>query len=117
MAEFVEVMKQKKRMCEKYKGGGICTSIDYNICPLKGHELCNKPITCINIDKIQEGEGIIMRWAADNPEPVYPTWGEWLLQTCQVGITTNGKNDWDGLLLSHIPADIAQKLGIEPKEV
>ena len=119
MAEFLEVMKQKKRMCKKYTGGGICQSTDYNICPLKGHELCGKPITLMNIDKIQEGEEIIMRWAAENPV-VYPTWYEWL--TSIGAVTRKVKPDVaanliETGLLDPIPTDIAQKLGIEPKGV
>lgn len=123
MGEFLEVMKQKKRMCEKYKDGGICQSIDYNICPLKGHELCSKPITLINVDKIQEGEEIIMRWAAEHPEPVYPTWGEFLVSVKAIYEKWDDHiNDYDNAeyavkaLRKPIPVDIAQKLGIEPKE-
>ena len=113
MAEFQEVMKQKKRMCTKYTGGGICQSKDYNICPLKGHDLCSKTLTLINIDKIQEGEEIIMRWAAENPEPIYPSWYRWLIMMGAIGSVEDLFSD----LQREIPADIAQKLGIEPVPV
>ena len=115
MAEFLEVMKQKKRMCEKYTGRGICQSIDYDICPLKGHDLCSKPITLINIDKIQEGEEISMRVAAKHLEPVYPRWCDWLAEQ---GVLADMRY-WYAMntekMEQPIPADIAQKLGIEPK--
>ena len=68
------------------------------------------------MDVNEKAAAIIEKWAVENPEPVYPMSGEWFLRTCQVRITADGKNDWDGLLWSHIPADIAQKLGLESKE-
>lgn len=131
MAEFLEVMKQKKRMCKKYTGGGICQSIDYKMCPLKGKDLCSQPIISINVDKIQEGEEIIMRWAAENPEIVYPSWEEWLVangimepdNVCLNGgyrFYYNGKpvyNIPSPKMFDPIPADIAQKLSIAPKGV
>ena len=112
MAEYVEVMKQKKRMCKRYTGGGICQSIGYKICPLKGHDLCCKPLTNMDIDKIQEGEAIIMKWAAENPELVYPSWIDWLRQ---IDVVPPEQKCFHAWLLEPIPADIAQKLGIEPK--
>jgi hypothetical protein len=66
-----------------------------------------------------------MSWAAEHPEPVYPTWCEWLVDKGVVnvarmpvdysgGIVTEIKPS--GKMYEHIPADIAEKLGIEPKE-
>lgn len=54
-----------------------------------------------------------MRWDADHPEPVYPTWVEWFREMGVVSPKQEYFHDW---LLKPIPADIAQKLGIEPKE-
>jgi hypothetical protein len=68
-------------------------------------------------------EAAVMRWAAEHPEPVYPTWGEWLV--AQDIITEYGRIECGGSGVcgvftdkggQPIPADIAQKLGIEPKE-
>jgi hypothetical protein len=55
----------------------------------------------------------IMAWAAEHPEPVYPTWGEWLNTYGVVSdnFFSNAK------MLDPIPADIAEKLGVKPKEV
>lgn len=128
MAEFLEVMKQRKRMCTKYEGGGICQSIDYNMCPLKGHDLCCRPLTNIDINKIQEGEVIIMKWAAEHPEPVYPSWIDWLMSEGVIPTNYMVANSTDSGVragtfyvtskaFEPIPVDIAQKLGLQPKGV
>lgn len=58
-----------------------------------------------------------MAWAAEHPEPVYPTWYEWLKDN---GLTFHdAESSWIGFTerIHHpIPADIAQKLGLEQKE-
>lgn len=66
-----------------------------------------------------ELEEALLSWAAEHPEPVYPTWGEYL---ASIGVMKPAQPDkayevWFTQLYStNIPADIAQKLGIEPKE-
>lgn len=61
MAEFVEVMQQKKRMCEALKPDcsscGLCS--DNN----NYHIGCNKFI----LDYYEQSEEIIMKWAKENP--------------------------------------------------
>jgi hypothetical protein len=78
-------------------------------------------------------EDTINEWAAEHPEPVYPTWSEWLYS---VGVfedkpipmpmlSSNGDTE-DCNIVCHniatskadepIPSDIAQKLGLQPKE-
>jgi hypothetical protein len=112
MAEYVEVCRQHDRMCARFEK---CYD-----CPLhKKVVWCIKKIGergYIRRENAEKAEKVIMEWAAENPEPTYPTWAEWFLRTCQVGLTGDGRNDWNGLLFSHIPAEIAQKLGVEPKE-
>ncbi len=117
MAEFVEVLRQAKRMCK-----ANCEE-----CPLS-HTVGNIcPIAVTGNDEIAEIERIVMDWAASHPEPRYPTWEEWHktnfpdadhnicpsyfmsnkpLGTCAVSCKecTN----------TPIPADIAEKLGIKP---
>ena len=106
MAEFQEVMRHINRMCREER-------CEENGCPI--FEYCGNignlgdPVSSSRIEEA------VMKWAAEHPEPVYPTWGEWFLRTCQVPVTSDGKNNWDAVHMSHIPADIAQKLGIEPK--
>ena len=63
-----------------------------------------------------------MTWAAEHPEPVYPTWGDWLAEqgvlVCDVSYPN--KRYWYAInkqkIEQPIPTDIAEKLGIEPKE-
>lgn len=101
MSEFSEVMKQKNRMCKSI----LCCSCDI-------YDMCEREITkCYQFihNNPKKAEEIIMRWAAKNPEPVYPTWSEWLAS--EYGY------DLREILYNPISADIAQKLDIKPKEV
>lgn len=59
-------------------------------------------------------EHAVMSWAAENPEPVYPTWREWLVEA---GVIKEEHSDYDvGLLIrtKRISNDIVQKLGVKP---
>lgn len=112
MAEFSEVIKQKKRMCNST----LCCKCDiYHAC---GEDLSHCEPFIIN--NPQRAEEIIMRWAAEHPEPVYPTWMAWLINVGAIPKSIR----WDEPLVEavydaiqkHIPADLAQELGIKPKE-
>lgn len=121
MSEFNEVMKQIKR---------ICKANDYRCtdCPMSTQSFCQMP--AFDMEGFESIENIVMTWAAEHQEPVYPTWGEWLIN---VGAARKIPTDIpfelsDGRIIdspwetvvdvnTSIPADIAQKLGIEPKEV
>lgn len=64
MAEFVEVMKHKKRMCDTlYCKGHKCTKCQMDF------ENNGKFLDCRTfvIDYPQEAEEIIMKWAKENP--------------------------------------------------
>ena len=90
MAEFSEVMKQFDRLCVSSSCPG---------CPLEGN--CDMAYAR---DYPQVFEERVMEWAkAHPPGPVYPTWGDWLDHSNQ-------------LLHNRIPAGIAKKLGIKPRE-
>lgn len=105
MAEFSEVIKQKKRMCNST----LCCKCDiYHAC---GEDLSHCEPFIIN--NPQRAEEIIMRWAAEHPEPVYPTWYRWLIMMGAIGSVEDLFSD----LQREIPADIAQQLGIKPEEV
>lgn len=113
MAEFAWVMKQWQRMCDSMQGGiAKCDS-----CPLF-KALCQyKPNEKVNF---AEAEKIITDWAAAHPEPVYPTWWEWLAANGVVPekvvpevaalIAETG-------LVEHVSEDKAKRLGIMPKVV
>lgn len=110
MAEFAWVMKQWRRMCDSMQGGiAKCDG-----CPLC-KVLCQyKPNEKVNF---AEAEKIIADWAAEHPEPRYPTFGEWL---CDIGELTgcgDAKEAMRRLFSDAIPAELAEKLEIEPKEV
>ena len=110
MAEFQEVMRQRARMCKSL--GAVCY-----YCELEGVGCDGSVLE--NLDRV---ERTIMDWAADHPEPRYPTWKEW-----QEATFPEARNQ---LCINHfaqaeckvctecrskpIPADIAQKLGIQP---
>jgi hypothetical protein len=117
MSDFVQTMKDWRRMCmamEKLRPDDSCCG-----CPLEGYG-------CPAIYEEDSGhvdyadvERNVTAWAAEHPEPVYPTWYAWLanmgvvpaeLPPDQAVMVT------DIGLLKKIPADIAEKLGIEPKE-
>lgn len=116
MAEFSEVMRQYRRMLETLKkGNGI---------PAYANDSCayNYP---------EDFEKEVMAWAAEHPQPVYPTWAEWLedrrlatrktIYTTEYGPNTIHNRCEEATVLvgeayKPIPADIAQKLGIEPKD-
>lgn len=107
MAEFREVMKQWKRFCKSHIHCGECEFDGKGICG-EAH-LSDVPYADIELR--------IMRWAAEHPQPVYPTWGEWLMSIGIInGVHHHGAIDALGNLKQPIPVDIAEKLGIEPKE-
>lgn len=70
MAQFIEVMRQAKRMCSVH--GGICS---YRCCPLANGETCRLNVE-LDGEDYNELERIIMDWAAKHPEPVYPSCDE-----------------------------------------
>ena len=112
MAEFQEVMRQRKRMCDSNKRCSECALDRIGI-------RCNY----YPVDKLEQIERIIMEWAAEHPEPRYPTWNEWYQEClpdapfkCRRAFMniSCGIRYCDECLSEPIPADIAKKLGIQP---
>lgn len=112
MAEFKDVMRNWKRLCKAFT-----TEIDEMCCD-------NCPIMALDYDKHgcdaifsdwannakwEEVEQTVTEWAKKNPEPVYPTWAEYLMHIYQ-------DVSYSRILGETIPADIAEKLGVAPKE-
>jgi hypothetical protein len=110
----------------------ICSDSESGyICPMRDKGLCGKSISELTHEDWTNGEKMIMAWAAEHPEPVYPTWARWLESMGLIEIRWNGPvlasmrigvDDTDYIpivkkLLENIPADIAQKIGIPPVEV
>lgn len=129
MAEFAEVMRQAHRMCD------VCKCDD---CPMADHvDMCGLIHSKYRKEGILlEFERIVMQWAKEHPEPQYPTWKEWKNENfpdAPVGLTPCSfmsrerqakiMGEEECVFLScadcvntPIPADIAKKLGIRPKE-
>ena len=106
MAEFQEVMKQWKRFCKSHNNCGECEFDGEGICG-EAH-LSDIPFADIELR--------IMAWAAEHPEPVYPTWRD-LFERMGANIRCDGTVQFQLFAADkHIPADIAEKLGIQPKE-
>lgn len=67
--EFVEVMRQARRLCEMEE----CRK-----CPLynfsAGDCMMTLSYSCETDVDYGEAEKIILQWAKENPEPVYPSW-------------------------------------------
>ena len=121
MSEFTDVMRQARRMCKAQE--------DCESCPLwnTANFFCKLDTTCYSDDSAIES--IIMQWAAKHPEPVYPTWDEWQnsvfpdaeidISPCEFGSYDRFKcseTPCDKCMKRQIPADIAEQLGIKPKE-
>lgn len=108
MSDFVQTMKDWKRMCsamEKLRPDDSC-----NGCMLEGYS-CPAIYEDDYID-YDDVEKQVTKWAAEHPEPVYPSVYEWLVSMGLLGSDMWSASD----LQKPIPADIAEKLGIEPKE-
>ena len=122
MADFVQMMKDWKRMCnamgqeDEYTACAKCDLRDFG-CPAIYEKECDSA-------DWKHVENVVAKWVAEHPEPVYPSWGEWLEKQGIVKLVNSDRYEEDGrkvyMLLENIdnqiPADIAQKLEIEPKE-
>jgi hypothetical protein len=123
MAEFSEVMRQVERMCNE---------LSCEDCPLDEIlEECPIGDTSFNTG-LASMEKLVMDWAAENPEPRYPTWREaWeslfpdmaeINPPCpRYFMDEDRAQEYCGVRCAicrekPIPADIAEKLGVKPKE-
>ena len=123
MAEFTYIMEQAKRMCKTFSDGH-CSE-----CPIGNADVLECGITVTSEMDCEEVERRVIQWAAEHPEQVYPTWREWQNSTfpdaviyispCEFGRYDRFKcseTPCDKCMKRQIPADIAEKLGIKPKE-
>lgn len=129
MSEFAKTMKEWRRMCNAFVKQYDNDCCKY--CPLDHLKSCGA------IWEIEEGTygniaETVDNWAADHPEPQYPTWTEWLEE---MGLTRRSVTAARRILgtdspqetaipfivtlsvnaSNPIPADIAEKLGLKPK--
>lgn len=117
MAEFKDVHRNMVRMCDAMRAGDNgCAP-----CPLDG--ICAKFIT-LSEDAIATIERVVTQWAAEHPEPVYPSWEEGWRQLFPGAITVPCIHLCAGIKCAchdcsdcgeqPIPAEVAEKLGIKP---
>ena len=131
MAKFGVVMHDWSRMCKHFWSGDPTVECSEE-CPLNEVwcPMMNEPVMDAGEFDAEKLESVVTKWAAEHPEPVYPLWGEWLTsigaaRRVPTGIPVQLANgdivdppyDIEVNLYDHIPADIAEKLGIEPKDV
>ena len=127
MAEFKDVIKAQKRMCDAMENCGQCPLIDAD-CACRFSCMIEGDFDSAETEII---EHIVMDWVAKHPEPRYPTWDEWYKATfpnsnyhtipCpsmfyKICETSNyhGEVECYECKNSPIPADIAEQLGIKP---
>lgn len=123
MAEFIEVMEQARRICNASRDCGLCP-----LYPVHNGWGCafNYLTDGVNFDEVERK---IRAWMSEHPEPVYPTWTEWRnsmfpdaerdISPCAFGSRDRfncAERTCDTCNERQIPADIAEKLGIKPKE-
>lgn len=117
MADFVQTMKDWRRMCETIQtknqqcpGVGWCKG-----CSLQGLCVIDTEVKDSTDSELSVIGDKIQAWAAEHPEPVYSTWAEWL---DSMEVVVNGVNAvmMRPKMLNPIPANIAEKLGLQPKE-
>lgn len=113
MAEFQEVMQQLGRICQANLGE--CAICDLRpLCPSKTFL-----DTYVKSGRTERLEKMVLSWAAEHPMPEYPSWIDFL-STVGLIIQTNDCTtcafDFTKAY-TQIPADIAEKLGLQPKEV
>ena len=112
MAEFKEVMRQWGRYCKGYTENH---NDDCDGCPFEINGSCTS-YAKDNAQRAEQIEKRIMSWAAEHPEPVYPTWEQAIAEMYLRSGRTKYHNIAEWKINEPIPADIAQKLGIEPKK-
>lgn len=117
MTNFAQTMHDWQRMCkyfDEHYHEDCC-----HICPIKS---CGAIWEMANITNWEEFEEIINTWAAEHPEPKYPTWREYLTK---IGLIKETKlwnykrQETTEYMLNEnadrpIPAVIAAALGLEP---
>lgn len=120
MTDFVQTMKDWRRLCRTMEAEHHGDGCDH--CPLLDISPDGRGCDAIYADEFADSvdwrrlEEAVDIWAQANPEPVYPTWREYLESSQGMWLAASGAMRDDWISNTNIPADIAQKLGVEPKE-
>lgn len=124
MAEFVEVMRQAHRMCSMQEKCEECPVWDLK------KSFCR--IGSVILSDHCEVERNVLSWAAAHPEPVYPSWKDawnklfpnasevpcprkYFDEGC-FPVFICAEHDCDRCKVLPMHPEIAEKLGIKPKE-
>lgn len=112
VSDFAKTMRNWRRMCDTFidQYGADCGKH----CPLYYLDTCGaiREVENGTYDNIAE---TVYAWAAENPEPVYPTFREWLIDIGVISDMYTHSVIADKIATTHIPANIAEKLGLKPK--
>ena len=116
MAEFVQIMKDWRRMCKAQDDGS-----NRDVCATCPFGILGEGCSSIYEDDMDYAklESVVVEWAKKHPLPKMMTFYEWLTTLINDKYKNRIVDDHDfvaWLDATPIPADIAQKLGIEPKE-
>lgn len=112
MAEFCEVVKEYRRMIQRWRDSDMVSEEDVNKAIVKFEKLSDTAAASF--------EHYIMRWAASNPpKKKYPKWADYLHSIGVLGEYLPHEASfciYNDLVNKEIPEHIAKKLGIEPLE-
>lgn len=124
MSEFSKVIHEWRRMCDYFFDGAewACNKD----CPLCEYKICleKNPLPLeITQELSDEIAQTIMIWAKENPEPVYPTFAEWLNS---IGVAISDRPfpapnipvlvfQVNEKMFKPIPEKLAKKLELKPK--
>jgi hypothetical protein len=108
MAEFVEVMDIKRRMCKYYDD---CS----DGCPLDNTNFCALSEESLTTKDFKEAENIMLEWAEEHLLE-YPYMIDVLSSSFNMRRDLDGREILLWLNTTRISEEIAQKLGIQPKE-
>lgn len=118
MTNFLQTMKDWRRMCKYYSDESMKdrqhSCVD--MCPLGHNTACGVIEDALDSD-IEVMAKEIAKWAAEHPEPMYPTWWNYMRMIGvipdELGDKTLGEVTVYSLMNTRIQSDIAEKLGIE----
>ena len=114
------VMKDWRRMCKAYTTDDESCCDGCPVVDFREHG-CGAIFEMEDSTDWQRYADAIRAWAAEHPEPVYETWADYISRLvihdiCDGTISGTETTVLTYAMKTHIPADIAKKLGIEPKE-
>lgn len=118
MSEFITVMRQARRMCAEYSGKSQEEDCSQS-CPLySGWCMGMEEGVCFipKVEEMEKIEALVTAWAEEHPEPVYPTFYQWV-ETQMGGDRAKIVDDHDFVKwmdATHISAELAEKLGVKP---